>query len=93
MATSHHDFHELPLETAFLDPFGRRHWGAVEKGDRHRAGKILGGFGIDSSSEPVPLFHSTDFAVLLQSKRPPDTKLGGSEDRRQRLSWMLLAIH
>ena len=30
----------------------------VEKGDRHRAGKILGGFGIDCSSEPVPLFHS-----------------------------------
>ena len=32
--------------------------GTVEKGDRHRAGKLLGGFGIDCGSEPVPLFHS-----------------------------------
>ncbi len=32
---------------------------AVEKGDRHRAGEISGGFSICSCSEPVPLFHYT----------------------------------
>ncbi len=45
--------------------FGRRHWfsdatpGTVEKGDRHRAATISGGFDIDPGSEPVPFFHST----------------------------------
>ncbi len=54
--------------------FGRPHGGAVEKGDRHRAGEISGGLSIYSCSEPVPLFHSvssleTDFAFLLIFRR------------------------
>ena len=38
--------------------FGRHHWGTVEKGDRHRAGKHFDGSDSDCDSEPVPLLHS-----------------------------------
>ena len=56
--------------------FGRRHWGTVEKGDRHRAGKTLGGFGADCSSEPVPLFHSTQPTLQFSWMGKEVTRIG-----------------